>query len=346
LTWAAAIDGQEASTIAASEGMERWGIGQWWTDLTARGADLNHPYLNPTKFVNLEGRSLRGFRTAPFDPDSQRGWLLGQDEHGRPTYVLAEQVVSTAGYDAATTEVHFPSWSSGASAHPVFTQALRNAQEEVAERSAVLNWWLFDTSAVRIPSRLQRDLLPAQLHDFIYANDGSLVVLPSQAGIHAVLCVFRLPDGGAVLGSAGATSLDTAVFKAAKEAVVGIAWLRSAAGIEDPTRVVSPLDHSLLYRSPKFGAQLLASIDALPEDSAPEALAAGRVERVVYVRHPVSDVLGTNIVRCIGVDSLPMYFGFGNEPLSEEAIQKIRSAGPTWHRSMPLSGGLLPHPIG
>ena len=341
------FDIESAWRSCLGEAVERYCAGRWAADeLTAacRG-QLAGTSVDPRDLVLYRTEQYSRLPYAPYKDDTEltwiEGWSLVRDE---PVWVpaIAALMEFTVRSDQ---EFLFPITSNGLAAGPTLRDAIVAAIYEVLERDAFLTAWcnrlpgrVLDAGAH--PSSDVRDLWSA------YRRRGVRLEMFSLPTDHPVSVVLGIAFQEAGFGGPAATvglgaHLDIAA--AARRAVLEVAQVRPsfrersrgrdrervAELVEDPSRVTTMEDHSLLYADPS----MLHAFDFLVGDRAswdepPDAreLDGAELDRlvdhfasvgqdVVYVNLTSPDIepLGMHAARAVLPGFQPIWFG-ANEP--------------------------------
>ena len=349
------------------EAAERYSAGRWdWDELTyATRGQLTGRSIDPRDLVLYRPEHYSAVKYAPYKEDTELSWIEGRSlVDGRAVWVpaIAALMEFTVRSEA---EFLFPITSNGLAAGPTLRDAVASAICEVIERDAFLISW-----SNRLPARV----LDAATHPdrdvselaAVYRRRGvrlELFLLPTDHPVSVVMGV-AFQEGGfggpAVTVGLGA-HLQPAI--AARQAVLEVGQVRPALRervrgrdkarvaelVEDPNRVSTMEDHSLLYAAP----EMVHAFDFLAGEKAcwEEVLGAGEDDgdnldrlmdhftsvgqEVVYVNLTSADVepLGLYTARAVLPGFQPIWFG----------QQERRLAGPRLYE-MPHRLGLLDAP--
>lgn len=351
----------EAMIGATAEAIERYSAARY------RGADLHRSSLTELQGDVLDPRCLclyddeqygqPDFPFARFDPDRPMSWTKGSWlDTGMPVWVPA--LPTYFHFQAPPAERFCQVTSNGLAAGATLEVASLRAVLELVERDAFMITWL-----TRRPGR---SLL---LDDTLEAGTGEVVrqlrergvgielfLIDAGLAIPVVICVGR-GDGkwwpGITLGLGADLNPRTAVRKAILEhSQIGAHICRLMGDAECPIPntsedVRTPTDHALYYVLPER-ARLLdflrpdgdppISLSVLPNSEGSLRACAERLQaagvRIVLVNVTAPDVSCSafRVVRALGVDMQPIYFGFTLRRLATPRLKTM------------MRKGLNPHP--
>lgn len=361
------------------EAAERYSGGRWdWDELTvATRAQLEGRSIDPRELVLYEPQLYADLPYAPYEDGTELTWIEGRSlVHEQAVWVPAIAALMEFTVRSED-EFLFPITSNGLAAGPTLRDAVTAAIYEVLERDAFLISWVN-----RLPARvLEPGTHPdADVRELAsaYRRRGvrlALYALPTDHPVSVVMGVafqeggFGGPAATVGLGASlqPAAAARQAVLEvgqvrpAFRERVRGRDGLRVAELVEDPSRVETMEDHSLLYADPALkgafdfleGEQV--SWDELPrrdeEDAALDQLIdhfAAVGQDVVYVNlsSPDLEPLGLYAARALVPGFQPIWFGHREPRLAGPRLYELpQRLGLRDAPSDPAALNPLPHPL-
>lgn len=344
-SWGRDRDPWMAYTKSLVESIERMGFRTPQRVVEGRYADFDD-VLDPRRVIRYADVQYRApdFGLVPFDEQRRCGWVLGHSvARDAATHVLAELVYTSKslreripGAWAAYTECN----SSGCAAHLDDDRALEAALFELIERDAYMRSWLSQRAGVELSARS----IPAELRQRVRTLQSlgcrvSMQRLPSR---WAPVCVVYAQHEAlhfTVVGAAARSTLAEAAAAALDEmetlAYVNLNEPRNRR--LRPREVKAPVDHSLLYSSPRYFRRADALLQTERPSTFAKAAAASDIGRpvvdilldagcevvVVDIAAPGSSIdqgrTPVSVLRAIVPDLLPISFGYGREPLGSVA---------------------------
>ncbi|MFC4034422.1 YcaO-like family protein [Streptomyces polygonati] len=327
-----ATDPLLAEAKCQAEGAERFAAGDVPADdlLLASARDLSGPWLDPRSIIDYAPPQRDRLGLDTFDPAGPEWWVRGEDRSG-PVWIPAALVFFPF--------TRVPSWlspsavsSNGVAAYPTHDGARHRAWLELVERDAFQRARF--TGPARPPSRIRRSSLRGEARELMDHLAGlasaHALVLPSPTGVPVVL--VRADTARAVaLGAAAADDLESAVAKAATEAI-----LQTRHPIEldiDVTEVFRPPDHAGLYNQPRWRPKLdwmtegpELDLDAFPFPSPTDA--PGPIgEHACWYTFP-SGGPDLHVVRVLDPELIPLTFGYDSDPTARDDVRTLlRDAG-------------------
>jgi len=372
---------RDAWLSCIGEAAERYSAGRWsWDELTvAARAQLTTSSIDPRDLVLYRPEQYALLPYAPYEDETELTWIEGRSLV-RDEAVWVPAIAALMEFTIRSeAEFLFPITSNGLAAGPTLRDAVVSAIYEVIERDAFLISWLN-----RLPARVLdagthpdpdvRDLASA------YRRRGvrlALFLLPTDHPVSVVMGV-AFQEGG-FGGPAATVGLGAHLepVAAARQAVLEVGQVRPAFRerirdrdqarvaelVDDPTRVATMEDHSLLYADPAMVRAFdfldgdetpwdeAADVGGPPDNAALDQLIdhfASVGQDVAYVNLTSPDVerLGIHTARAVLPGFQPIWFGQQECRLAGRRLYDLpHRLGLQDTPSDPTSLNPLPHPL-
>ncbi len=328
----------------------------------ARLADLETA-IDPRSVIKFHPAQycLKGFPFKPFSEVVEYAWTEGKDElRGKEVHILADLVYFPY-YPKTPTYAHAN--SSGVAAHPDERQAIKNGALELVERDSFMIAYLakpaFPTvSEKTLPREIRRRIGELRKSGFrVWVKDYSLDLAP-------VVFVFAQNEKLTFTTCAGCADFDTetALDHAFMEVESSVLCRLANGPLKriELSKVRFPSDHGRLYEQKRFFRRadfLIHGRETIPLNKVGQHSAqswqelldriAAKGWPLITVPLQLSEEFGGNrglhIVRTIIHGTVPISFGYGEEPCGmnrTRTIAKELDGSPVSYRSMPK----FPHP--
>lgn len=371
LTWGRGASAWLAMRKAEAEAIEREGFyapqrivqgAMHELDQGARGK-----VIHPDRFCKYspEQYKRKGFRYQPFDPLHTYAWTQGMNLLTQaPALVLAELVFATKALKKLDYPVNRPfalMTSSGCAAGLTVEDAILRGLLEVIERDAFMRHWLKQKSGQIV----NHQTYPARIQQAIEAVErtGAQVVvqrLPSQWAEVALVSVKHLGKYFTTMATSAALTFEKAVLGALDEIETRVFGFIHEPSIEipKPTDVVGAEDHYKLYADKRYfhkadsvlfpaskplskaqSTSLFEPHERTQAQPLPELLKRFKAKDISPIavtmtpEHNTVDQGRTKlaVIKVLVPECLPLYFGYGYEPLG--MVERYDSAA------------LFPHPF-
>ena len=361
------------------EAAERYSAGRWSQDeltVAARG-QLRGRSIDPLDLVLYRPELYRDLPYAPYEDQLELTWIEGRSlVHDEPVWVpaIAALMEFTVRSEA---EFLFPITSNGLAAGPTLRDAVVSAIYEVLERDAFLISWLNRLPGLVLDGRTHPDPNVRELVA-AYRRRGvrlALFLLPADHPVSVVMGVaFQESGFGGPAATVGlGAHLRLAV--AARQAVLEVGQVRPAFRervrdrdrarvaelVEDPNRVSTMEDHSLLYADPSMlhafdfleggAASWDNGVDAGRPDEALDFLidhfaAVGQELAYVNLSSPDLEPLALYAARAVLPSFQPIWFGHQEPRLAGTRLYELpQRLGFRDAPADPMTLNPLPHPL-
>lgn len=339
---AVASSRETARVKAIAELLERYSASQYDPRqlIHGRHVDLSVEAVHPSDFAMHSESQLMAFRERNFArPESMHpqaftamtktGWATAQTVDAGRRGVLVPAPFVFLPYRYPPDEPYFVDClTTGLACERTWEAATLAGLREVIERDAIAIRWLLN---IQVP-RIQPTTAFVEWSARMLPSDVVVTLLDAtlDVGLHVVIAMLQLSEGGVVIGVAAHLSMAVASQKATLEATQALRfWRRRVASVLAPERpaltaeeVVTFVDHQAFYLEPRNAATLGAFITdhfvAMTHTESPSeqeelaglvaVLAAlGHSVLAITLTRPELEPLGLTVVRVIVPGLQPLH---------------------------------------